>query len=79
MRWRHKLGQKVPTPAAPDATSSGVAAPTGAEYVVPGQIAHADCNFLFEAADAKGEKCARRRGRGLSVLAGDGLEPPGGR
>jgi len=33
---------KVPTPAAPDATSSGVAAPTGAEYVVSGEIAHAD-------------------------------------
>ena len=41
---------KVPTPAAPDATSSGVAAPTGAEYVVPGEIAHADWNFLFQAA-----------------------------
>ena len=41
---------KVPTPAAPDTTSSGVAAPTGAEYVVPGEIAHADWNFLFQAA-----------------------------
>ena len=35
------------------ATSSGVAAPTGAEFVVPGQIAHADWSFLFEAADAE--------------------------
>jgi hypothetical protein len=43
--------KKVSTPAAPNATPSGVAAPTGAEYVVPGQIAHADWDFLFEAAD----------------------------
>ena len=45
--------EKVPTPAAPDATSSGVAAPTGAECVVPGQIALAEWDFLFEAADAE--------------------------
>jgi len=44
---------KVPTPAAPNATSSGVAAPTGDEYVLPGQIAHADWSFLYEAADAE--------------------------
>jgi len=43
--------KKVSTPVAPNATPSGVAAPTGAEYVVPGQIAHADWDFLFEAAD----------------------------
>ena len=45
--------EKVPTPAAPNATSTGVAAPTGAEYVVPGQIAHADWDFLFEDTDAE--------------------------
>ena len=45
--------EKVPTPAAPDATSSGIAAPTGAECVVPGQIALAEWDFLFEAADAE--------------------------
>ena len=45
--------EKVPTPAAPDATSSGIAAPTGAECVVTGQLAHADWDFLFQAADAK--------------------------
>ena len=45
--------EKVPTPAAPDATSSGIAAPTGAECVVPGQIALAEWDFLFKAADAE--------------------------
>ena len=45
--------EKVPTPAAPDATSSGVAAPTGAECVVTGQLAHADWDFLSEVADEK--------------------------
>ena len=45
--------EMVPTPAALDATSSGVAAPTGAEYVVSGEIARADWNFLYEAADAE--------------------------
>jgi hypothetical protein len=45
--------EKVPTPPAPDATSSGIAAPTGAECVVPGQIALAEWDFLFKAADAE--------------------------
>ena len=45
--------ENVPTPAAPDATSSGIAAPTCAECVVTGQLAHADWDFLFQAADAK--------------------------
>jgi len=45
--------EKVPTPAAPDATSSGVAAPTGAECVVTGQLAHADWDFLSEVAGEK--------------------------
>jgi hypothetical protein len=45
--------EKVPTPAAPDATSSGIAAPTCAECVVTGQLAHADWDFLFQAANAK--------------------------
>ena len=45
--------EKVLTPAAPDATSSGVAAPTGAECVVTGELPHADWDFLLKAADAK--------------------------
>jgi hypothetical protein len=45
--------EKVPTPAALAATPSGVAAPTGAEYVVPGQIADADWDFLLVAANAR--------------------------
>jgi len=45
--------EKVPTPAAPDAASSGVAAPNGAECVVTGQLAHADWDFHLKAADAK--------------------------
>ena len=45
--------EKVPTPAAPDATSSGVAAPTGAECVVTGQLVHAGWDFLLEATDKK--------------------------
>ena len=45
--------EKVPTPAALAATPSGVAAPTGAEYVVPGQIADADWDFFLVAANAR--------------------------
>jgi len=45
--------EKVPTPAGPNATSSGVAAPTGAECVVTGQLAHADWDFLSEVAGEK--------------------------
>jgi len=57
----------VPTPAALDATSSGVAAPTGAEYVVPGQIAHVDWDFLFRAADAE-VKRVRDKAEALSQV-----------
>ena len=56
---------KVPTPAAPDATSSGVAAPTGAEYVVPGEIAHADWNFLFKRLSKRLNVCETSRKRSL--------------
>ena len=45
--------EKVPTPAALADTPSGVAAPTGAEYVVSGQIADADWDFLLVAANAR--------------------------
>ena len=45
--------EKVLTPAAPDATSSGVAAPTGAECVITGELPLADWDFLLKAADAK--------------------------
>jgi len=77
--------EKVPTPAAPDATSFGVAAPTGPEFVVSEEIARADWNFLYEAADAevkrvrdKAEARAqvwRRPGDSDSDDSGDGKQP----
>ena len=63
---------KVPTPAAPDATSSGVAAATCAEYVVPGEIAHADWNFLFEAAGAEVKRVRDKAEARAQVWLGTG-------
>jgi hypothetical protein len=71
--------EKVSTPVALATTPSGVAAPTGAEYVVFGQVADADWEFLLVAANARAACVRDHRGRGSSALAGNGLKPPGRR
>jgi hypothetical protein len=59
--------EKVPTPAALAANPSGVAAPTGAEYVVLGQIAGANWVFLLVAANARAA-CVRGTAEKNSLL-----------